>query len=94
MRQNSGCYFGVKNGQHGLHILRGVTTQAGQVTAIRLVGQFFFKEAFGGGNVFRGSGLMNFQTFLGTVQVEECEDFQFGSDIRTPDFLGIGRQRP
>jgi hypothetical protein len=25
---------------------------------------------------------MNFQTFLGTVQVEECEDFQFGNQLR------------
>jgi hypothetical protein len=25
---------------------------------------------------------MNFQTFLGTVQVEECKDFQFGNQLR------------
>lgn len=71
-----------QNGQHGLHILCGIATEAGQIPAIGLIGKIFFKEAFGGRNMFRGSGLMNFQTFLGTVQGKECEDFQFGNQLR------------
>ncbi|MNH31149.1 hypothetical protein D3C79_914850 [compost metagenome] len=56
-------------------------TQAGQVAAIRLIGQPLFMQALRGGHQGGGSVLVNLDAFLAAVVLEQRKYFQFSNQI-------------
>ena len=64
-------------------VLGRFLTQAGQITAVDLSRQAFLIKSFcrcdGRGGRFV---MVDFESFQGAAQIEQCKDFQFGNQLR------------